>query len=114
MYRGACEHNAPWGPGLGPQRRYGLDLIMSKLKGRCFSAEPVYRSKKKSRKRLFFTAPFLLLDMLHALADNGTHVVVGQGVKYGFSLPAALDQFVAFENAQLVGDGALGHIQRLG
>ena len=50
--------------------------------------------------------------MLHALADNGAHMVVGKGVEYGFSLPAALYQLVPLQDIELVGDGRLGHVQR--
>ena len=51
--------------------------------------------------------------MLQTLVDNGLHMVVGKGIKHGLPLPAGFDQPGVFQRPQLVGDGGLGHAQKL-
>ena len=41
-------------------------------------------------------------------------MIVGQGIEHGFAFAPVLHQFSAFQNAQLVGHGALGQIQHPG
>ena len=52
-----------------------------------------------------------MADMLQALEQNGLHMSICQGVENGFSIPAGLDQCCMFQNPQLMGDGALVHVQ---
>ena len=55
----------------------------------------------------------LLLKMFHALAQNAAHMFIQEGIEDGLAFPAELDKPVLFQDAQLVGYGALGHIQQL-
>ena len=52
--------------------------------------------------------------MLHALRQHGLHVAIGQRVKNGFAVPAAFYQLILLQNAKLMRNGGLGHIQSLG
>ena len=38
---------------------------------------------------------------------------IQKGIEYGFPIPAEFDKAALFEDAQLMGDSALGHIQKL-
>ena len=51
--------------------------------------------------------------MLQTLVNDGFHMVVRQGVKHGFPLPAGGDQTGVFQSPQLVGDGGLGQSQQI-
>lgn len=52
-------------------------------------------------------------DMVKALGNNRKHMGIKQGIVNSFAIPAVLDQAVLFENAELVGNGALGHTELL-
>ena len=52
--------------------------------------------------------------MLHALAQDGADVAVGQGVKDLLALPAVAHQLGLLQGPELVGDGRLAHVQKLG
>ena len=51
--------------------------------------------------------------MIHSLADDRAYVVISKRIEYTFPFAPALDQLVALEDRQLVGDGRLRHLQRL-
>ena len=53
----------------------------------------------------------LFPDMLQALIDDCKHMGVQQGIINGFSVPAVFDQAALFQDAELMGNGALGHAQ---
>lgn len=51
--------------------------------------------------------------MFHALVDDRADMSIRKGVKDGFAFAAVFDELALFERTQLVGDGALGHVQKL-
>lgn len=52
--------------------------------------------------------------MVETLGQDGGYVGVGKGVVDGFAVAAEFYQGGLFEDAQLVGDGTLGHSQEVG
>ena len=52
--------------------------------------------------------------MFHAVADDGAHMLVRQGVKYRLPFPPELYKIRRFKHPQLMGYGALAHAQQLG
>ena len=49
-----------------------------------------------------------------AFPGHMTHMAIRQRIEDGLALPAAFHQSRLFQNSQLMGDGALGHIQPVG
>ena len=43
--------------------------------------------------------------MIHTLAYDGSYMVIGKGIIYGFALSAAFDKLAVFKNSQLMGYG---------
>ena len=51
--------------------------------------------------------------MIPSLIDDGTDMVVCKGIENGFPLSAAFYQFILLQDAKLMGNGRLGHVQYL-
>ena len=51
--------------------------------------------------------------MIPSLVDNGADMVVCKGIENGFPFSAAFYQFVLLQDAELMGNGRLGHVQYL-
>ena len=52
--------------------------------------------------------------MLQTLRDDRADMIIGQRVEDGLAFAAGFDQLALFEDAQLVGDRRLRHVQRPG
>ena len=55
----------------------------------------------------------VFFDMIPSLIDDGADMVVRKGIENGFPFSAAFYQFVLLQDAELMGNGRLGHVQHL-
>ncbi len=63
---------------------------------------------------MFFSVFSLFFDVIHSLTDDGTDVVVCQGIKDRLPFPAGFDKAGLLQHPQLMGNGGNGHVQTLG